>query len=42
MILLLGRLCQTALNPNEWWHFDFRDWERYPILNLPFEDIGKR
>jgi CubicO group peptidase (beta-lactamase class C family)/D-alanyl-D-alanine dipeptidase len=23
----------------EWWHFDFRDWAKYPILNLPFEEI---
>jgi zinc D-Ala-D-Ala dipeptidase len=20
---------------NEWWHFDYRDWRRYPILDLP-------
>lgn len=20
---------------NEWWHFDFQGWERYPILNMP-------
>ncbi|MGH9632575.1 MAG: serine hydrolase [Bryobacteraceae bacterium] len=25
---------------NEWWHFDFRDWPKYPILNLPFEKLG--
>lgn len=23
----------------EWWHFDFQDWARYPILNLPFDQI---
>ncbi len=23
----------------EWWHFDHRDWAKYPILNLPFEEI---
>jgi len=23
----------------EWWHFDFRDWQRYPILNVTFEQI---
>jgi CubicO group peptidase (beta-lactamase class C family)/D-alanyl-D-alanine dipeptidase len=23
----------------EWWHFDYRDWALYPILNLPFEEI---
>ena len=25
--------------PYEWWHFDFRDWKQYPILNLTFEQI---
>jgi D-alanyl-D-alanine dipeptidase len=28
-------------NPSEWWHFDFRGWERYPILNVPFEDLAQ-
>jgi D-alanyl-D-alanine dipeptidase len=23
----------------EWWHFDYRDWAKYPILNRPFEEI---
>ena len=27
-------------NPQEWWHFDYRDWRAYPILNVPFEQIG--
>ena len=26
---------------SEWWHFDYRDWKKYPILNVPFEAIGK-
>lgn len=26
-------------NPEEWWHFDYRDWQRYPILNRTFEDL---
>src|SRR5919112_53591 len=21
----------------EWWHFDFKDWRDYPIVNLDFE-----
>ena len=25
---------------NEWWHFDYRDWQQYPILNVPFEELG--
>jgi CubicO group peptidase (beta-lactamase class C family)/D-alanyl-D-alanine dipeptidase len=23
----------------EWWHYDFKDWRKYPILNLRFEEI---
>jgi D-alanyl-D-alanine dipeptidase len=26
---------------SEWWHFDHRDWRRYPILNVPFEAVGR-
>jgi serine beta-lactamase-like protein LACTB len=25
----------------EWWHFDFRGWEDYPILNKRFEELEK-
>jgi zinc D-Ala-D-Ala dipeptidase len=24
----------------EWWHFDYKDWRQYPILNVPFDGIG--
>ena len=24
---------------HEWWHFDFKDWHEYPILNVPFEKV---
>jgi D-alanyl-D-alanine dipeptidase len=24
----------------EWWHFDYKDWQKYPIGNLPFDRIG--
>jgi D-alanyl-D-alanine dipeptidase len=24
---------------HEWWHFDFKDWHAYPILNVPFERL---
>jgi D-alanyl-D-alanine dipeptidase len=24
----------------EWWHFDYKDWKSYPILNLTFDRIG--
>ncbi|MBV9146888.1 MAG: M15 family metallopeptidase [Acidobacteria bacterium] len=26
--------------PNEWWHFDYKDWKDYPIMNIRFEDLG--
>lgn len=25
--------------PEEWWHFDDPDWERYPILDISFDDL---
>jgi len=28
-----------AVLPEEWWHFDYRDWREYPILDLTFEEI---
>src|SRR5712671_417856 len=24
---------------HEWWHFDFKDWRAYAILNVPFEQL---
>ncbi len=24
----------------EWWHFDYKDWRKYPILNKTFEQLG--
>jgi serine beta-lactamase-like protein LACTB len=24
----------------EWWHFDFRDWPKYPIMNRSFEELA--
>jgi D-alanyl-D-alanine dipeptidase len=28
--------------PFEWWHFDYRDWKKYPILNLTFEQLSHK
>jgi CubicO group peptidase (beta-lactamase class C family)/D-alanyl-D-alanine dipeptidase len=25
----------------EWWHFDYRDWKKYPVLNLTFHEIDQ-
>ena len=27
------------VEPNEWWHFDFRAWRDYPVLDVPFERL---
>ncbi|HEV3118048.1 MAG TPA: serine hydrolase [Gemmataceae bacterium] len=24
----------------EWWHFDYKDWRKYPILNVTFENLA--
>ncbi len=31
-----------SVNPTEWWHFDYRDWPQYGVLNLPFEALAGR
>jgi zinc D-Ala-D-Ala dipeptidase len=28
-----------AVNKGEWWHFDYRDWHEYRILDIPFERL---
>lgn len=30
------------VNEYEWWHFDYRDWPRYPILNISFAELEQR
>lgn len=30
-----------AVYEPEWWHYDYKDWKQYPILNLSFSEIGK-
>lgn len=42
---LLRRVMEAqgfVVNPTEWWHFDYRDWQKYPILNASFELLGRR
>ncbi len=31
-----------TVNEVEWWHFDFADWAKYPILNTALEQIDAR
>jgi D-alanyl-D-alanine dipeptidase len=40
-------LLRSAMEPEgftvyvtEWWHFDYKDWRSYPILNTAFEDLA--
>lgn len=28
-----------TVNEYEWWHFDYKDWKLYPLLNVPFERL---
>jgi zinc D-Ala-D-Ala dipeptidase len=28
-----------SVEPNEWWHFNYKDWREYPILDIPFSAI---
>jgi zinc D-Ala-D-Ala dipeptidase len=30
-----------TVEPNEWWHFNYKDWRSYPILDIPFDAIGR-
>lgn len=42
---LLRRLMEAegfTVNPNEWWHFDYQNWQDYAIYDIPFSEIGKK
>lgn len=28
------------VSKNEWWHFNYRDWPRYRLLDIPFEALA--
>jgi D-alanyl-D-alanine dipeptidase len=28
-----------TVNPNEWWHFDYKDWQSYAIYDISFDAI---
>lgn len=30
-----------VVNPKEWWHFDYRDWEKYEICDVSFAELEK-
>lgn len=27
--------------PSEWWHYDFRGWERFELMNVPLEELER-
>jgi len=29
-----------TVDEHEWWHFDYKDWKKYSILNVGFEEVG--
>ena len=29
-----------TVEPEEWWHFDYREWRSYKILDIPFEQLN--
>lgn len=31
----------TVYEP-EWWHYDYKDWREYPILNISFKEIARK
>jgi len=39
--LLIDAMTQAGffVYPYEWWHFDWKDWREYPILDIPFAEI---
>lgn len=41
---LLRKLMEAegfTVNPNEWWHFDYKDWESYAIYDISFSEIKR-
>lgn len=40
---LLRKTMESAsfrIHPTEWWHFDYLNWRRYPIMNFTFEELS--
>jgi D-alanyl-D-alanine dipeptidase len=41
---LLRKLMEQAgftVNPNEWWHFDYKNWQDYAIYDISFDEAGR-
>jgi D-alanyl-D-alanine dipeptidase len=31
-----------AVHPHEWWHYNYKDWERYPVMDLEFTALRQQ
>ncbi len=31
---------EFTVNANEWWHYDYKTWQSYPIYDVSFDDAG--
>ena len=31
-----------TVNDDEWWHYDWAEWRRYPIMDVPLEAVTAR
>ncbi len=29
------------VDPGEWWHYNYKEWRKYPIIDIPFDAIGR-
>lgn len=42
---MLRRLMESegfTVNPNEWWHFDYMNWQDYAIYDLAFSEVENK
>ncbi|MEZ5418193.1 MAG: M15 family metallopeptidase [Vicinamibacterales bacterium] len=42
---LLRRVMEAegfTVEPNEWWHFNYKDWTRTSILDISFAEASRR
>ena len=41
--LLIGVMTKHGFDnyPGEWWHYDYKDWKKYPLMDLSFEQLEK-
>jgi D-alanyl-D-alanine dipeptidase len=40
LLAILMKKYGFTVYPSEWWHFDYRGWEKYDIMDIPFEELA--